>query len=164
MNVALTKKRSRCQLQLADDSSPHHDSKCQIDSNSSTEIDSNLNNDDLPAERNRLEKIAVSFRTILEVLFPFKCFFIVWSRNFLWIFQCLGEDPSREGLVDTPMRAAKALNYFCSGYRQTAEQVIGSGVFNEATDNNVVCVKNIDIYSLCEHHMVPFTGKVCVLC
>lgn len=74
--------------------------------------------------------------------------------------QCLGEDPNREGLIDTPLRAAKALSFFCGGYTQTVDQVVGSGIFKEATDNNIICVKHIDIYSLCEHHMVPFTGKV----
>lgn len=74
--------------------------------------------------------------------------------------QCLGENPDREGLADTPMRAAKALTYFCSGYKKTPAEVVGTGVFDEATDSNIVVVKNIDIYSLCEHHMVPFLGKV----
>jgi GTP cyclohydrolase I len=58
------------------------------------------------------------------------------------------------------MRAAKALSFFCSGYKKTAAEVVGSGVFKESTDSNIVVVKNIDIYSLCEHHMVPFFGKV----
>lgn len=74
--------------------------------------------------------------------------------------QCLGEDPDREGLEKTPMRAAKALSFFTSGYCQTVSDVVGEGVFNEKTSQDMVMVKNIDIHSLCEHHMVPFSGKV----
>lgn len=72
----------------------------------------------------------------------------------------MGEDVEREGLESTPIRAAKALTYFTKGYNQTAKEVIGEGVFNEDTDSDMIIVKNIDIYSLCEHHLVPFTGKV----
>ena len=72
----------------------------------------------------------------------------------------MGEDTDREGLERTPMRAAKALTFFTSGYCQTAADVIGEGVFNEETKSDMVVVRNIDIHSLCEHHMVPFSGKV----
>ena len=72
----------------------------------------------------------------------------------------MGEDVDREGLESTPMRAAKALMFFTKGYSQTAEEVVGEGVFNEKTQSDMVLVKNIDIHSLCEHHMVPFSGKV----
>lgn len=72
----------------------------------------------------------------------------------------MGEDVEREGLESTPMRAAKALQFFTKGYFQSAEEVVGEGVFNEKTQNDMVLVKNIDIHSLCEHHMVPFSGKV----
>jgi GTP cyclohydrolase I len=58
------------------------------------------------------------------------------------------------------MRAAKALSFFTSGYCQTVEDVVGEGVFNEETSNDMVVVRNIDIHSLCEHHLVPFSGKV----
>lgn len=60
------------------------------------------------------------------------------------------------------MRAAKALTFFTRGYAQTPHSVVGEGVFNEETHNDMVIVRNIDIYSLCEHHMVPFNGKVSV--
>ena len=75
-------------------------------------------------------------------------------------FQCLGEDVDREGLERTPMRAAKALTFLTSGYCQTVSDVIGEGIFNEETKSDMVVVRNIDIHSLCEHHMLPFSGKV----
>lgn len=58
------------------------------------------------------------------------------------------------------MRAAKALQFFTQGYCQTAEEIIGEGIFAEETESDMVVVRNIDINSLCEHHMVPFCGKV----
>lgn len=72
----------------------------------------------------------------------------------------MGEDTEREGLESTPMRAAKALSFFTKGYSQTIEEVVGEGVFNEKTNGDMVIVKDIDVHSLCEHHMVPFSGKV----
>ena len=72
----------------------------------------------------------------------------------------MGEDTEREGLERTPMRAAKALQFFTSGYCMTVKDVVGEGVFNEDTSSDMVVVRNIDIHSLCEHHMVPFSGKV----
>lgn len=76
------------------------------------------------------------------------------------ILKCMGQNTDREGLERTPMRAAKALQFFTSGYSQTVSEVIGSGIFAEDTSSDMVLVKNIDIHSLCEHHMVPFSGKV----
>ena len=70
----------------------------------------------------------------------------------------LGEDPEREGLVRTPHRVAGALRFLTQGYRQTVEDVMGSAIFEEAHDS-MVLVKDIEIYSLCEHHMLPFFGK-----
>ena len=72
----------------------------------------------------------------------------------------MGEDANREGLERTPMRAAKALSFFTSGYCQSVAEVVGEGIFNEKTSGDMVMVRNIDIHSLCEHHMVPFSGKV----
>lgn len=75
------------------------------------------------------------------------------------ILECIGEDPDREGLVKTPERWAKALMFLCSGYNESPETVSNGAVFSENHDEMVV-VRNIDIHSLCEHHMVPFTGRV----
>ena len=71
----------------------------------------------------------------------------------------LGEDPEREGLLRTPDRVADSLKWLTRGYRQSVEDVIGSAIFNE-DHHNMVVVKDIDFYSMCEHHMLPFFGKV----
>jgi GTP cyclohydrolase I len=70
----------------------------------------------------------------------------------------MGEDPSREGLERTPERVAKAYRYLTSGYGQDAAEVLNGALFTEAYDEMVV-VKDIDFYSLCEHHVLPFFGK-----
>jgi len=75
------------------------------------------------------------------------------------ILECIGEEPSREGLVKTPERWAKALLFMTKGYHQTCQEVTNGAIFSEDHDEMVV-VRNIDIHSLCEHHMVPFTGRV----
>lgn len=80
------------------------------------------------------------------------------EEHFRQIIRSTGEDLEREGLVDTPQRAAAAFEYLTRGYSQTVEQVVGRGVFKSDTDEMVV-VKNIELYSLCEHHMLPFLGK-----
>ena len=74
------------------------------------------------------------------------------------ILRLLGENPHREGLQKTPERVAKAMLYFTSGYDQNPEEIIQSAMFTEDYKQMVV-VKDIEIYSLCEHHMVPFLGK-----
>lgn len=70
----------------------------------------------------------------------------------------LGEDPEREGLVNTPARVAEALTFLTSGYRQTPKQVLNGAVF-QAHLNHMIIVRDIEIYSLCEHHLLPFYGR-----
>ncbi|KAL3423121.1 GTP cyclohydrolase i [Phlyctema vagabunda] len=86
----------------------------------------------------RLQKLSGAVRTILE---------------------CIGEDPDREGLLATPERYAKALLYFTEGYQENVKDIVNNAVFHEG-HNELVIVKDIEVFSLCEHHMVPFTGKV----
>ena len=70
----------------------------------------------------------------------------------------IGEDPNREGLVKTPERVARAMKFLTQGYSQSAEEVVGNGVFTEEHDN-MIMVRDIELYSMCEHHMLPFFGK-----
>ena len=75
------------------------------------------------------------------------------------LLQEIGEEPGREGLLNTPKRVAKAYEFLTKGYRQDISEVMNKAVFNEKYDE-MVLVKNIDFYSLCEHHMLLFYGKV----
>ncbi len=70
----------------------------------------------------------------------------------------LGEDPDREGLVRTPERVAKAMSFLTGGYAMTVDDVVGSALFEEEHEN-MVMVRDIELYSMCEHHMLPFFGK-----
>lgn len=70
----------------------------------------------------------------------------------------LGEDPEREGLIDTPKRVSKALHFLTSGYNLTVEEVVRDALFEEHCEEMVI-VKDVEFYSLCEHHMLPFFGR-----
>ena len=70
----------------------------------------------------------------------------------------IGEDPGRDGLVRTPERAAKAMEFLTRGYKQTIDQVVNGALFDSDTSEMIV-VQDIELYSLCEHHILPFIGK-----
>ncbi|KAI5812278.1 hypothetical protein BZA77DRAFT_335383 [Pyronema omphalodes] len=89
-------------------------------------------------EEQRISKMSEAIRTLLE---------------------CIGENPDREGLKDTPKRYAKAMLYFTKGYEEDLKDVINGAVFVEEHDEMVI-VKDIEIFSLCEHHLVPFSGRM----
>ncbi|KZO92193.1 GTP cyclohydrolase I [Calocera viscosa TUFC12733] len=92
------------------------------------------------ARKEREAKLAAAVRTLLE---------------------CIGEDPEREGLMRTPARYAQALLWMTKGYEERLSEVINDAIFAEDHDEMVI-VRDIDVFSLCEHHLVPFTGKVSI--
>lgn len=75
------------------------------------------------------------------------------------LIRALGENPAREGLRDTPKRTAKALKFLTQGYSQKLEDIVGKAIFTTKNDEMVI-VRDIELYSLCEHHMLPFIGRV----
>lgn len=74
------------------------------------------------------------------------------------ILTAVGEDPGRAGLVDTPRRSWDALHFLTSGYEETVEKVVGDALFEEEFDD-LVLIKDIDVFSICEHHLLPFVGR-----
>ena len=80
------------------------------------------------------------------------------ASHFQQIIAGLGENPDREGLQDTPIRAAKAMQFLTQGYKQSLDTLVNNAVFESAMDEMVV-VQDIELYSMCEHHMLPFIGK-----
>jgi GTP cyclohydrolase I len=74
------------------------------------------------------------------------------------ILEMIGEDPQRGGLLDTPARAAKAMSFLTRGYGETLEQVVNNAWFDSET-SEMILVQDIELYSMCEHHMLPFIGK-----
>jgi GTP cyclohydrolase IA len=80
------------------------------------------------------------------------------SLNYKAILETLGEDPTREGIEKTPLRVAKAMGYLTKGYGIDAEEILKSAIFKEDV-HQMVIVKDIELYSMCEHHMLPFFGR-----
>jgi GTP cyclohydrolase IA len=80
------------------------------------------------------------------------------KKEFKKILERVGEDPYREGLKKTPERASEAFKFFTSGYVKSLKEVVNGAIFNEKS-NNMVLLKDIGFYSLCEHHLLPFFGK-----
>ena len=80
------------------------------------------------------------------------------DQYFRKMLEYIGEDPNREGLVKTPVRAAQAFEFMTRGYKEKVEDIVNGAIFTSELDEMVV-VKNIEMYSLCEHHLLPFFGK-----
>ena len=80
------------------------------------------------------------------------------KEEYLEIIKQIGEDPKREGLIKTADRAAEAMSFLTEGYRQDLNKIINNAIFT-VEDNHMIIVKDIELYSLCEHHMLPFYGK-----
>jgi GTP cyclohydrolase IA len=81
------------------------------------------------------------------------------EHNVHQILEHLGEDPEREGLVKTPQRVARALEYFTQGYKQDPKAILNQAKFTEEDYQEMVVVRDIDFYSMCEHHILPFFGR-----
>ncbi|TQV61716.1 MAG: GTP cyclohydrolase I FolE [Halothiobacillaceae bacterium] len=84
---------------------------------------------------------------------------VLMEKHYEAILGAVGEDISRDGLLDTPKRAAKAMRFLTKGYHETLAQVIGGALF-ESDNDEMVIVKEIELYSLCEHHLLPMVGRV----
>jgi GTP cyclohydrolase I len=105
--------------------------------NSDLDIDERLSRDESGLDEKNLDRIANAYRELLDGI---------------------GEDLDRDGLRRTPDRAARAMEFLTQGYRQDLEEIINGAVF-ESTASEIILVKDIELYSLCEHHLLPFIGR-----
>lgn len=80
------------------------------------------------------------------------------EQSFLELLKAIGEDPQREGLLKTPSRAARAFEFLTNGYRQSLDDVVNGAIF-ESDTSEIILVKDIELYSMCEHHLLPFIGR-----
>jgi GTP cyclohydrolase I len=80
------------------------------------------------------------------------------EETFLSLLEAIGEDPQREGLLRTPQRAAKAFEFLTNGYRQDLEKIVNGAIFSSDA-SEIILVKDIELYSMCEHHLLPFIGR-----
>ncbi|MDE2221967.1 MAG: GTP cyclohydrolase I FolE [Candidatus Omnitrophica bacterium] len=80
------------------------------------------------------------------------------ENYFRKMLEYIGEDPNREGLIKTPQRAARAFEFLTQGYKKDVQEIVNGAIFSSDNDEMVI-IKNIELYSLCEHHLLPFFGK-----
>jgi GTP cyclohydrolase I len=80
------------------------------------------------------------------------------EQSFRDLLEAIGEDPQREGLLRTPTRAAKAFEFLTTGYRQDLDQIVNGAIFSSDA-SEIILVKDIELYSMCEHHLIPFIGR-----